>query len=56
MKKIIGLFLLAGFLLGIGLISAQSSARRYGHDCWYNPKVGNCDTGGTIACIAEACK
>lgn len=55
MKKLTaGIILLSALLVGLSQ-AQQKSANIMAVKCWYNPDIENCDTGGTVACIDEAC-
>lgn len=55
MKKLISGIIVVGAIVILGL-QMEVNAKQPSHNCWYNPQIQDCDTGGTIACISEGCK
>ena len=52
-NKIIYAILVLFTVLSFALVK-QTNAKQ-ATKCWYNPQIEDCDTGGTVGCIDEAC-
>jgi hypothetical protein len=55
MKRLIFiLFFAIGVLFAVNELSIASDDQLVPNfQCWYNPKIGGCDTGGTVGCLMK---
>lgn len=52
-RLILILFFAIGVMFIVNEISIANDQIVANWECWYNPQIGGCDTGGTIGCLMK---